>query len=75
LLSSTSQRIVLAIARKASGIVLGKPKGTIQKSFLDDKQDVIKELLKHRVAKAAIARMVGTSRTNLIVYIRRRNIS
>ena len=32
-------------AKKAAGKKLGKPKGTIQKSSLDDKQDVIRELL------------------------------
>jgi putative DNA-invertase from lambdoid prophage Rac len=71
-----SERTKSALAaKKANGIRLGKPKGTIQKSSLDDKRETIRELLKHRVAKAAIARMVGTSRTNLIEYIRRRNLS
>jgi putative DNA-invertase from lambdoid prophage Rac len=70
-----SERTKSALAgKKANGIRLGKPKGTIQKSSLDEKRDVIKELLRHRVAKAAIARMVGTSRTNLVEYIRRRNL-
>jgi len=70
-----SERTKSALAaKKAAGQKLGKPKGTIQKSSLDDKQAVIRELMKHRVAKAAIARMVGTSRTNLIEYIRRRNL-
>jgi DNA invertase Pin-like site-specific DNA recombinase len=71
-----SERTKSALAgKKANGVRLGKPRGTIQKSRLDNKQDVIRELLQHRVAKAAIARMVGTSRTNLIEYIRRRNLS
>jgi DNA invertase Pin-like site-specific DNA recombinase len=68
-----SERTKSALAaKKSAGQRLGKPKGTLQKSCLDDKQDVIRELLKHKVAKAAIARMVGTSRTNLISYIQSR---
>ncbi len=70
-----SERTKQALAaKKAAGRQLGKPKGTIQKSCLDEKLEVIKELLKHRVANAAIARMVGTSRTNLISYIRSRGL-
>lgn len=68
-----SERTKAALAaKKANGVRLGKPKGTIQASKLDEKQATIRELLKHRVAKSAIARMVGTSRTNLVEYIRRR---
>jgi DNA invertase Pin-like site-specific DNA recombinase len=71
-----SERTKTALAgKKANGKRLGKPRGTIQKSSLDDKREIIVELLTHRVAKAAIARMVGTSRTNLIEYIRRRDLS
>lgn len=70
-----SERTRSALAgKKANGIKLGKPKGTIQASKLDEKQDAIKELLRHRVSKSAIARMVGTSRTNLVEYISRRNL-
>lgn len=70
-----SERTKTALAgKKANGIKLGKPRGTIQASKLDDRQEAIRELLKHRVAKSAIARMVGTSRTNLVEYIRRREL-
>lgn len=61
-------------AKKASGKPLGKPKGTIQKSGLDEKIKVIQELLNVRVPKAAIARVVGTSRTNLLRYLKSRDI-
>jgi biotin operon repressor len=53
---------------------LGKPNGTIQASKLDEKQHTTPELLKHKVSKSAIARMVGTSRTNLAKDIRRRGV-
>mgnify|MGYP000930068614 CR=1 FL=1 len=70
-----SERTKTALAgKKATGVSLGKPKGTIQASMLDEKQETIRELMKHRVSKSAIARMVGTSRTNLVEYIRRRNL-
>jgi putative DNA-invertase from lambdoid prophage Rac len=70
-----SERTKAALAgKKANGVRLGKPKGTIQASKLDDKQDMIRELLKHQVSKSAIARMVGTSRTNLSEYIQRRGL-
>lgn len=62
-------------AKKASGKPLGKPKGTIQKSGLDAKVSQIQELLNAKVGKAAIARVVGTSRTNLTRYLKSRNIS
>jgi DNA invertase Pin-like site-specific DNA recombinase len=70
-----SERTKQALAaKKAAGQMLGKPRGTIQKSHLDEKQEIIRELLKHRVAKAAIARIVGSSRTNLLSYIRSRGL-
>ncbi|MGD0884448.1 MAG: recombinase family protein [Thermodesulfovibrionales bacterium] len=61
-------------AKKAGGKKLGKPKGTIQASRLDEKQDAIREFLKHRVPKSAIARMLRTSRTNLVNYIKTRSL-
>jgi len=61
-------------AKKAGGKKLGKPKGTLQESKLDLHQERIKEFLQHGVAKSAIARMLGTSRTNLINYIKTRGL-
>lgn len=61
-------------AKKAGGKKLGKPKGTLQESKLDPHQEGIKEFLQHGVAKSAIARMLGTSRTNLINYIKTRGL-
>ena len=61
-------------AKKAQGVCLGKPKGTLQRSKLDNKAEAIRELLKHRVAKSAISRMLGVSRSNLVDYIKSRNI-
>ena len=50
-------------AKKAGGKKLGKPKGTLQESKLDPYKERTKEFLQHGVAKSAIARMLGTSRT------------
>jgi DNA invertase Pin-like site-specific DNA recombinase len=70
-----SERSKMGLAAcKAAGIKLGKPKGTLQASKLDEKREAIEELLKHRVSKAAIARMMGTSRGNLLFYLRTRQI-
>ncbi len=70
-----SERTKAALAaKKASGQTLGKPKGTLQASKLDPHREQIIEFLKHGVAKAAIARMLGTSRTNLTNYIKTRGI-
>ena len=70
-----SERTKAALAaKKAGGKKLGKPKGTLQESKLDPHQERIKELLKHGVAKSAIARMLGTSRTNLVSYIKTRDL-
>jgi DNA invertase Pin-like site-specific DNA recombinase len=70
-----STRTVQALAaKKAQGIVLGRPKGALGVSKLDDKKAEIQELLKHRVAKSAIARMLGVSRTSLLDFIKSRQI-
>ena len=70
-----SERTKAALAaKKAGGKKLGKPKGTLQESKLDPHQERIREFLQHGVAKSAIARMLGTSRTNLVSYIKTRGL-
>jgi len=70
-----SNRTVEALkAKRASGITLGRPKGRLGVSKLDEKKSQIEELLNHRVSKSAIARMLGVSRTTLIEFIESRNI-
>ena len=46
----------------------------VQASKLDPHRERILEFLKHGVAKSAIARMLGTSRTNLANYIKTRGL-
>lgn len=62
-------------ARKAAGVVLGKPRGTIQASGLDRHRPDIERLIAARVSVAAIARLVGSSRSNLTRYIKTRSIN
>jgi len=70
-----SQRTVQALAaKKAQGVVLGRPKGSLGVSKLDGRNEQIKELMEHKVSKSAIARMVGVSRTTLLDYIRSRKV-
>ena len=73
-LISSRTRMALA-ARKAAGVKLGRPKGSTSASKLDDKQEAISELLRHKVAKSAIARMMKVSRSNLNEFIRSRNLA
>ncbi|MGO9379447.1 MAG: recombinase family protein [Dissulfurispiraceae bacterium] len=59
-------------AKKAGGMILGKPKGTIQSSKLDEKRDVILELLSKSIGISGIARVVGCSRQALDEYLKKR---
>lgn len=59
-------------AKKAQGKVLGRPKGSLGKSKLDDRQAEIDHLLKHRVSLSAIARIMGVGRTTLHHFIKTR---
>jgi DNA invertase Pin-like site-specific DNA recombinase len=60
-------------AKKASGVVLGKPKGTIQSSMYDKDRDRIAELVKLGVSNSKISKMhlkYGTPKS-LGEYIKR----
>ncbi len=61
--------------RKAEGLPLGRPRGSIGKSKLDGKENEIQKLLGHRVAKSAIARLLGVSRPALQSFIRTRQLA
>lgn len=70
-----SERTKQALAtKKAQGIKLGRPKGSISKSKLDPHTETIQELLKKEVSIQAIAKIIGTSRQNLHRFIRVRKI-
>ena len=62
-------------AKKAQGVILGKPKGTIQKSKFDKDVDKIKELLSIGLSVRKIANFLGyTNHIGLNTYINKRNL-
>ena len=60
-------------ARKAAGIILGRPKGP-GKSKLDEYQEEIVAMLKNGSTKAFIARKYKTSLPNLFNWLKKRKI-
>lgn len=62
-------------SKKREGQVLGKPKGTIQKSKFDNNIEKIKELLGYGLSVRKIANVLGyKSHISLNTYIKKRNI-
>jgi DNA invertase Pin-like site-specific DNA recombinase len=61
--------------KKAQGVILGKPKGTIQNSKFDKNLDKIKELLGLGLSARKIATFLGyTNHIALNTYIKKRNL-
>lgn len=62
-------------AKKLSGVSLGKPKGTIQKSKFDDQRDKIEELLGVGLSIRKIAKLLGyNNHIGLNNYVKKRKI-
>lgn len=62
-------------SKKRQGQILGKPKGTIQKSKFDKDIERIKELLGYGLSIRKIARVLGyTNHIALNTYINKRNV-
>ena len=62
-------------SKKRQGQILGKPKGTIQKSKFDEHAEKIKELLNYGLSKRKIAAVLGyTNHIALNTYINKRNL-
>ena len=72
-LISTRTKEALQV-KKAAGVRLGRPKGSISKSRLDGQEDKIRELIKKRVPKSSIARIMEISRPALLDFIKSRGI-
>lgn len=67
-----SQRTIEALKRKkASGVVLGRPKGKAKKVKLTSDFEIIQELLVLKIPKAKIARMFNVSTPTLYNFIER----
>ena len=63
----------LAKAR-ASGKKLGRPKGSLGTSRLDDREDEIQKLLDLGVSKSTVAKITGVSRPTLYNFLKTRDL-
>lgn len=62
-------------SKKREGQILGKPKGTIQKSKFDNDIDKIKELLGYGLSVRKLSKVLGyTNHISLSTYIKKRNL-
>jgi len=59
---------------KAKGKLLGRPKGSLGQSKLEGREQEIQMLLDKGVSKASIAKITDVSRTNLLHFIRTRQL-
>lgn len=70
-----SSRTKEALAnKKLKGAVLGRKKGTIVKSKLDDKKDLIIDMLEKKVSVASLAKILGVARSTLVNFIQSRKL-
>lgn len=71
-----SQRTKRALeAKKASGVRLGRPKGSTSKSKLDGKEGLISDLLVKKVSISSIAKILEVSRGTVDNFIVSRKLS
>lgn len=61
-------------AKKAQGVKLGRPKGSLAKSNLDSKIPEILDLLRDKASHAFIARRLKVSRTTLVSFLSSRKL-
>jgi len=73
-LISMRTREALAVA-KAAGKKLGRPKGILGKSKLDNQREEIIRLLALSVPKTVIARIAGVERSTIYYFIKSRGLS
>ena len=58
----------------SSGKQLGRPKGSLGRSKLEGREAEIERLLSKGVSKTSIAKITDVSRTNLLHFIRSRQL-
>ena len=61
-------------ARRAAGVILGKPVGTKQPSVLDRHLSLITDMRANRASVGRIAATCGVSRTTMVHYINTRSL-
>ncbi len=70
-----SQRTKSALhAKRAAGIKLGRPKGSLGKSILDGKEDLISDFLRKKVSITSIAKILEVSRGTVQNFVYSRNL-
>jgi len=61
-------------AKKASGVILGRPRGSLSGSILDGKEVEIGQLLNKRVGISSMAKIFSVSRGTVYNFINTRNL-
>ena len=61
-------------AKKASGVILGRPRGSLSGSILDGKEAEIEQLLNKRVGISSMAKIFSVSRGTVYNFINSRNL-
>lgn len=61
-------------ARKKNGMILGRPRGIAEKLKLDEKREVIQDLVNKGVSKRAISKVIECPASTLYDYVRKRKI-
>jgi DNA invertase Pin-like site-specific DNA recombinase len=62
------------LAARAAGKKLGRPKGVLGRSKLDERKEEIEQLMRLGVSKSAIARITGVDRSTLYHFIKSRGL-
>ena len=61
-------------ARKAAGVKLGRPKGSLSESSLSQHHETIKELLEKGVSQSSISKIIGCASSTLNNYVHTRGL-
>lgn len=70
-----SQRTKSALqAKRAAGIKLGRPKGSLGKSVLDGKEELISDFLRKKVSITSIAKILEVSRGTVQNFVNSRHL-
>jgi len=70
-----SQRTKSALqAKRAAGVKLGRPKGSLGKSILDEKEELISDFLRKKVSITSIAKILEVSRGTVQNFVISRHL-